>query len=397
MPLLTVLRCCCFVILLVIRPDLLAQETGERSDQKLSGLDALDRFSATEKYLGDAPSDEKAVRNRLAAHCSGAPAPKCIKYLKANRSEILAVLPNNPEYWLAYHALINGPALELDPSGEAYTRSPEKRTGLIDAAQDWVYRAIVQDDIQKVTDQIVPYYQNVCRQMSESSTLLDHTIFLALVGIVHSQIEKLMALHASDGNLESIKKLAAMLTPFSRQERSFRRALQGEAQLTQSSPKWLEKEWVAYLDRHQVPGRSLDEQKKAALEISRVQWGKIIESIGEATERSWSEFYEKGYSSLEHRLPESGTAFARDINGVRSFANGIRMAEASIYPLLALSDIYLGATSPGVPARQPPPFWSWVWHEASKEICLAPTQVAPDTTHLIGDQAICRTYVPVVP
>lgn len=49
MPLLTVLRCCCFVILLVIRPDLLAQETGERSDQKLSGLDALDRFSATEK------------------------------------------------------------------------------------------------------------------------------------------------------------------------------------------------------------------------------------------------------------------------------------------------------------------------------------------------------------
>ena len=161
----------------------------------------------------------------------------------------------------------------------------------------------MQDDIQKVTDQIVPYYQNVRRQMSESSTLLDHTIFLALVGTIHSQIEKLMALHASDGNLESIKKLATMLTPFSRQERSFRRALQGEAQLTQSSPKWLEKEWVAYLDRHQVPGRSLDEQKKAALEISRVQWGKIIESIGEATERSWSEFYEKGYSCLLYTSP----------------------------------------------------------------------------------------------
>lgn len=370
----------------------LANESGEVQATAADGLDALMYFNSVESFLGNG-SGEKSVRRQLSTNCDGTPPRTCIDYLQQNAQTVLAALPNNPEYWRAFHELIDGPAMGFGPTIGDLDKPEYDKSRLITAAYDWTYRAIAEDSIQDTTDQFVVYYRNVRRQMSESSTLIDRMIFTALVGIAHWQIEIRMAIHAAEGDINSIRLLASALTPFSKQERSLRQTFQGEALFVQASIERLEEvSSEDFLNSPYVPAGTSGEMKKWAQEISQIESERATNFIGEVTERSWSDYWGLGFSTLENDLSASENTILTASIGYKSYAITARSSEVIIYPLLALSDAYLGLTSPGLPARAPPAYWNWSWSEETQKICLVPTHIAPNTSDFTIDVPACVAY-----
>jgi hypothetical protein len=230
--------------------------------------------------------------------------------------------------------------------------------------------------------------------MSESSTLYDRLIFTAIVGIAHWQIEILMALHAAEGDLDSIRTLAAELTPFSEQERSLRQAFQGEGRYIMANiENTTEINAEEFLNRAYVPTGTLSEMKKWAKQTTRSEWERNTEFIGEVTERSWSDYWGLGFSHLKNELLDGENIIFFATPAYQNYAKTGRSSEVLIYPLQALSDIYLGLSSPGLPARSPPPYWNWSWGLKSQKICLVPTHVAPNSASFTIEQPACVTYL----
>ena len=362
-----------------------ALELVANPETELSGLDALVYFNSTAEFL-DKPSGGSPIRDQLANHCSGTPVLTCLEHIEQNRAQILEALPNNPEYWRAFHQLVDGEALELDlPAG--YNDAKKSRATLLSAARDWVYIAIAEDTIQSATPRFVRYYKNLRRQMSESSTLLDRMAFAALVGIAHSQFELLMTLHVADDDPVSIRLLADALTPYSQQERSFRQAVQGERRLTQ----------VRIADSEEIdlvtPAGTLEEKKKWLLNLLEIEFDRITDYILEVTERSWSDYWEQDFNQQGKETWKTQNFLTNTRAWYESHVKIARSSEVLIPLLLALSDAHLGLTSPGVPARQAPPFWNWSWVSETQDICLVPTHVAPNTSDYSLERPACVTLI----
>lgn len=262
------------------------------------------------------------------------------------------------------------------------------------ASYHWVYRTIAQDRIHLATDQFVHCYQSARRKMSESSTLIDRMIFTAIVGIAHRQIEILMALHAAEGDLDSIRTLAAELTPFSKQERSLRQTFQGEGRYIMATiENTNEINAEDFLNGAYVLAGTLSEMKKWAEQIARSEWDRNKEFIGEVTERSWSDYWGLGFSYLENEILDGENIVFFAVRGYQNYAKTARSSEVLIYPLQALSDVYLGLFSPGLPAGSPPPYWNWSWDSKWQKICLVPTHVAPNSSDFTIEQPACVTYL----
>ena len=380
------------ILIVTLEPELVANELIVDPKTELSGLDALAYFNSTEEFV-DKPKKEMPVKLQLSGHCEGTPIHTCIEYIEQNRQQILVALPNNQEYWRAFHELINGAALELDLTS-AYSDAKKDRSKLISAAYGWVYRTIAEDKIHSTTHQFVRYYKNIRRHMAESSVLADRMIFTALVGIAHWQFEILMTLHAADGDSVSIRILADALTPFSERERSLRHALQGEGRFVQAMISKLEvNDILEILGNYQTPVNTSEGSLKWARKMAQVELDRITDYFGEVTERSWPSYWGQGFSHPEKEGLNGKNVITTDIAFYESYARTARSSEVLIYLLLALSDIHLGLASPGVPARQAPPFWNWSWVGDTQSLCLLPTHVAPNSSDFSIDQPPCVTHV----
>ena len=393
-------RCFVFAFLTIVSSGVVANDRPENIPESdlskpLSGLDALVRFNSTEKYLDKARSNDSAS-DQLMSDCSSGLVRKCISHLKQNMRKIPAKLPDNPEYWRAFHDLVNGQALELDLSPDAFSNPEKDRGTLIFAAQNWLYLSIAENEVSETTKQFVAYYASVRRHLSESESLGDRMIFVALVGIAHSQSEVLMALNAAEDKLGGTRALARALTPFTQQELSLRRVLEAEALYLQASIDNMEKselELASFAYNPNIPNGSVEELRQWAKTVGQLEWEKFTAFLGEVTERNWSTYWGQGYSHLESEFPESEYVTLNEISTYKSYAESIRHAEVVIYPLLALSDIYLGRSSSGLPGRAAPPYWNWSWRAETQEVCLVPTHVAPNTTDYSVESPACMTYV----
>ncbi len=355
-----------------------------------SGWDRLLRFGSVSPYLA-ASTEDKTIKRQIAEHCENPDIHGCITYLRNHKHAVLNALPDNPQYWAAFNALLEGPPIELDPLRTLQDAS-KSYSLLIEAAQQQWYRQIAGSKPISAA-KFANYYTNARRLMAQSNTLIERMIFTAIVGIAHQQFEGLMAVYAAEEDVDNLRILAARLTPFSTAERSLRLTLSGEAQYVAASIETAQDINVEdFQNSPYVEADSLEELRTWAKRRSAAEFERIIDTVGDLTERGWSDYWQHGWQEAGIELQGEAPHLFQPIAYI-SYAKTARSAEVAIYPLLALSDIYLGLTSAGLPARRAPPHWNWSWDDATHRICLMPTHVAPNAGDYSLESPPCVTYL----
>ncbi len=336
----------------------------EDSESYQLGLQRLRAFGEIEPYLGQDPGTKDLDRkcnplNRL-----------CLHYLADNPAAAKAALPDNPDYWLSYLAL-----LEVTPVARLVEeikgqKEIGSRQDLIQATRLWMLKEVSTKDTLDIHG-LHFQVQAHRRLLAESNFLLDKMIYLATVGISLPSINVLMAQRATKPlDSAETKLLEEILQPLSKKELSIRRALRGEFQY-----------FLAGSDTYPNEYALIEE-------VALADFPKIYTYVAERSERSWSDYWSEGLDTwvdVPLNIPQYWSSSWSD------YTTSIRFIDLQLYLLRALREIYDGRTNPGIPGHPPPARWYWQWHDDSEELCLEPGDIHPSLVDQV--LTICAQYL----
>jgi len=276
------------------------------------------------------------------------------------------VLPDNPEYWRRYLAL-----LEVTPLARVTEDFDEKlffvgdSNNLIAATRLWATREMLIKgtlDIEDVHFQVQAHR----RLLAEANFLIDKTLFTATTGNTLPAINMFMSQRANQPlDVEEKRLLDEMLRPLSVAERSMRRPFHGEYQLL--------------LER----AEEYDFTEEAINDGLRT-----FAYVSDRSELSWRDYWSSGLDIwadvplyLSHDFIPTWT----------NHTSNLRYVGAQLILLSALREIYEGRASPGIPSLPPPARWHWQWRVDDEELCLEPGDIHPS---LVPDQQVlCAQYL----
>ena len=384
---------------------------------------ALLQFSNTPAYLTGPkhliqPRRDEFLETLLAA-CTRVN-QLCFNYLRDHRQDVLAALPDNPDYWANFWRYI-----ELGTSGmppgffDPGTRHPEYRPSkLFDAGRYWPYYQIAKYgclDASRTAE-----FVRHLRQISvHTPTLMEKMIGVAMLGYAH--VASHYALVCNDGDQQGEQLL--LMQPYNTQERSFTQVVAGESRYAQryfeklpATPtekyqqdlQLLSRFPAANLPQPQLQG-PIDFMIERELSAQNLTKRRVIDALVVATsELSAEEFWRGGVDQLAreslsaHELGHTGLWRAWPSNLVL-----VRQSELQILVLEAMADIYARRVVPGVPSKHPPKYWRWEWWEhdydlvkvhrpqlqTMYELCLVPDALHHSFDDVQSVHPICISHI----
>ncbi|MCZ6643105.1 MAG: hypothetical protein O7F71_16130, partial [Gammaproteobacteria bacterium] len=331
----------------------------EDSESYRLGLHRLRAFGEIDPYLRQDPDISALNRECIQLN------RRCLHYLTDNSAAAQAALPDNPDYWHSYRAL-----LEVTPLARLVEEIEiSVQQDLIQATRLWAFREISTKatlDIRDVHFQLKAHR----RLLAESNFLTDKMIYLATVSISLPSINVLMAQRATKPfNVAQTQLLEELLQPLSIAEHSLRRALRGEFQY-----------FLAKADTY-------PDEDPLLVEVALADFPKIYTYVAERSERSWSEYWSEGldvWADVPLNISEVWYSW-------NTYTTNIRYIDVHLSLLRALREIYEGRTNPGIPGLSPPARWHWQWHDDTEELCLEAGDIHPS----LADEALimCVEYL----
>jgi hypothetical protein len=362
-------------LMLLLSGSVLAEEAVEQrnatgaasetlSDQEVAyrlGRQRFEHFIAVNPFLND---EEASARNEFQIECVSLDR-RCVRFLQERPAVASRALPDNPEYWKSYRALLEvSPLSHRVEDLEVFTHQ-----GVINAANGWAKRELLTRgalDARETHFQVMAHR----RLLAESGFLIDKMVFTATTGITAFTTNVLMAQIGDQSTDEQTMLLDEMLQPLTLTERSMRKAYQGEREYLRAAA-----------ERY---GRDFGEQ-----EVQHA--ARIYEYISDRSELPWKDYWRNGADVFAdvpgYTDPETMPAY-------QDYSNHVRYIDASLHLLRALREIYQGRASPGIPAFDPPASWHWGWQADAQTLCLEPGLVHPS----LGEpQPICMEYLDEAP
>ena len=119
----------------------------------------------------------------------------------------------------------------------------------------------------------------------------------------------------------------------------------------------------------------------------------LIAHIGEASERSWTHYWQSGFSNTEN--PPPGVAFPPwnnpdFVTAMKTYTRTLRDVELHIHVVRGLIDLYLSDARNGQPNQEPPPLWRWHWDETETLLCLQPKN---GPTDMLPSPGTCVPFI----
>lgn len=344
------------LVLLALSP--LCTIGADRKDSA-SAVVAHERFDATEPYL---EGPDEAAATAVANHCLILDR-RCLAFSTEQADVVLAAVPDNPEYWAAYAALLRAdplPVEHIDPANLPVYQ------GIIEGTTGWLRRELVtrrMTDAARLHEQVAAHR----RRLALSNVLIEKMIFVATTDILLPAINMHMAYHETLAPGADEQLLDDMLKPLVRDELSLRQALAGELHYA-----------AAVLEEQEDPSVQLDDLER------------VYGFVADRSEAGWEDFWRRGLDVLANvEVPshfEWNTSWA-------DYAAHVRYLEASLYVLRALREMYEGRISPGPPATPAPYAWSWRWEESSQTLCLDPGYLHASVK---SPGSVCHQYLVAV-
>ncbi len=353
-----------------------------------AGKDALEKFNLAPRYVNEVANRGK-LKTQLLKECDGLPILRCLTYLYRNEHQVMLAVPDHPAHWEAWAELLAASPFGVEPGILIDYENPRAdMSKIIDACNEWMYRAIASRQTLDV-DSFLETYRNHRRLSAGSETLIEKMIFTACLSITHYQMQVLMPIYAAQEDRNSILKIRAALTPFSREERSLRKALHGDLRYSRLSIDAAETlEPKDFPDSDFVPLGTLEELKVWAKQVVDTDGIKAANASGDLSELSWSNYW--GRSDDTNVEDDQGyfSAYA-----MLAYVGTTRSSEVPVYLNQALADVYLGFAPIGQPTREPPAYFYWRWVEETAEICLVPMSLAARNGDFSADRGACASYI----
>jgi hypothetical protein len=308
----------------------------------------VQRFNDVAPYLN---GQDAAAQMRLKDECSTF-GRRCLDFLRAEPRLAKAALPDNPEYWARYAAMLQAQVAQR--SIEWVQSNPHRR--VIDAANGWALHQILirgEIDLEVLHAHVTAHRQ----QLADAEFLLHKMVFTVSTSIMLSAVNLYMAESLVDPANEARILLDDMLDPLTDAELSLRKAMNGELRHAES-----QSDALADYDR--------DQQR----DLQR-----IYAYVSDRSEVSWQAYWEHG---LDIRRDIPAVA-----NGVWFPAWGL---DGTLILARALRELYAGRVSPGPPMVPPPWGWSWHWRQKPQALCLEARDVH---WALHVDQPLCLEYL----
>jgi hypothetical protein len=202
------------------------------------------------------------------------------------------------------------------------------------------------------------------RRLALSNILIEKMIFLATTSILLPAVNVHMAHHATTRPSANERVLDDILEPLGTDELSLRRAMDGELRLAK---------------RRVAP----DSYQAGMLK----EVGRFYDYVSDRSEASWEDFWSNG---LDVYADVPGLLLDEEwLPDLASYSVNIRHADATLYILRALREVYEGRASPGPPSQPPPAGWFWDWDDETQSLCLEPGSIHPT---LDPQGTICLEY-----
>ena len=361
----------------------------------------FNEFVATPEFIGREVSEQDInVRADLDKACTYEIDMKgCQAYIRQHRFQILTALPDNPLYWQRFWAL-----LQVNPHTFLDSDDRPDYQRLMPATYWWFYRDLARDGRLEIDDALA-LQTGLNHWLKSHHTLIGRMMTIAMRGIAFRQINYAMAQASRDRDesaLRELTKLSAM-RPF--EEVSFGKML------------WMEREYgVAYLEKiiaspewqsadidtliYERPPE-LDPKIARELLANPVAFQKsdadifakhyVAESF-----KPWGQYWSEGVAHLSDEGSGLSLLNASSATAYTAYLATDRYSNFIYTVFAALSDIYTGRASPGLPGRPPPTHWRWEWQEdAVPMICLVSETLHPTTrqgTEEDGVAKLCLEY-----
>jgi hypothetical protein len=320
------------------------------------------RFAAAEPYLVE---PEESGRAAVMAHCATLDR-KCLGFARDHEELLLAAVPDNPEFWLAYDGVLEAgplPVERLDLEGvHAYQ-------GMIEATRAWLLREWLSNrlaDGRRLHARLLLHL----RRLGESNVLIDKMIFTATTGIILPAINVHMA-HKGARWAETEPWLVdEMLHPLTPEALSLRHVLDGEARFASRARA----------------GAPEDAARSFVDDLQRVR-----DFVAERSEVGQDEFWREGMA-----ISEVAGGDSADVPGPSwaVYATSVRSLDGALHVLRALREIYEGRAGLHTPTVAAPFGWRWHWAEETQTLCLEAVGVH-ESVATRPPTRICLDYLPL--
>lgn len=283
-----------------------------------------------------------SAQRAISEHCQALDV-QCLDFADRHGDLILSAVPDNPEFWSAYDAV-----MDADPLPVEFIEADKLSVyqNFIEGVNGWVRRELVTrqiEDIDRLHTQVMAHR----RRLAMSNILIDKIIFTASTGILLSAINVHMAKHNSQRANDEQRQLDELLHGLQLDEISLRRVMDGElryaARRLEDLPEWDTPTHLRDLER-------------------------VYEFVADRSEADWANFWQNGLDVLSNvALPGD---FYMYMPSWAQYAINLRYLDASLMVVRELRAMYKGQISPGPPATEAPYGWSWRWKENSQTLCL---------------------------
>ena len=352
---------------------------------------ALKRFNEAPRQIqsSDYPEDYQE-------HCQqqGSLTKSCVELILRQPNTVLRVLPSNPEYWDSFFNYLKTGTVgyHTEPNVKDLPQLQE----VIDAALFWPQYALASEGMLDA-EQVTKIVQQTRSLYTTSTTLIEKMIFTAVMGITPNMHSRAMAEAAAQNRRSDLLELSELTRALTSGELSYRRVMEGELAMVSAQLDLKFENLEQY--RGYIEDQYQAEPKLLAKALANLPTGFELEQINRLN-KAYAKYLPHLYEYVVQRSELSEEAFyAEDadtivipefsdlspdeieqihLNDPKPY-NDYLIAAHQVNRLLlilsALSEIYLGNTSPGIPAQTPPNFWSWRWDEIVQQLCLTPSAV----------------------